>query len=254
MRVRTIMLRVLPALVVVLGLVGCSKDQNRTLLGPDAGSDLAARAGVTPTPDLDPENFENPVANPYFPLVPGTVYTYVMETDEGTETTVVEVTHQTKTILGVRTTVVRDRVYLDDELIEDTFDWYAPDEDGNVWYLGEDTKEYENGQLVTTFGSWEAGVDGARAGIIMLADPDVGDRYQQEEAPDVAEDVARVLSLEADVSVPYGDFENTLQTLDWSLLEPGTREIKYYARGVGLVLETSRKGDERMELVSVTTN
>src|SRR5688572_18479345 len=131
------MLRILPALV-VLALAGCGKDgslSHRGLLGPDPSADLAAKAGLDPTPEFDPEDFVSGVDNPYFPLVPGTVFTYRQESEDGIETIVVEVTRQTKTILGVHATVVRDQVFLDGELIEDTFDWFAQDEDGNVWYL-----------------------------------------------------------------------------------------------------------------------
>ena len=138
---------------------------------------------------FDPCDFgiEN-IDNPYTTLTPGTTFTYESVTEEGTEEDIVVVTNETKEILGVTATVVRDTVTLDGELIEDTFDWFAQDKEGNVWYLGEDTKEYENGEVVTTEGSWEAGVDGAEAGIVMLADPQVGDTYRQEWYPGHAED------------------------------------------------------------------
>ena len=180
-------------------------------------------------------------------------YTYVGTSSDGTETIVVEVLHRTESILGIDATVVRDRVYVDDELVEDTFDWYGQDTAGNVWYLGEDTKEYENGVVVSTFGSWRAGVDGAEAGIIMLANPKKGNAYAQESAPGVAEDQARVVGLVESVMVPYGSFSPVLQILETTPLEPGNRGYKYYATGVGVILETSkRKGGERVELVSVT--
>jgi hypothetical protein len=210
-------------------------------------SDLAAHVSVP----FDPNNFVEGVDNPYLPLTPGAVSTFVGETTEGTETIVVEVLHQTKTILGVKATVVRDRVTLEGELIEDTFDWYAQDASGNVWYLGEDSKEYEDGVVVSTEGSWEAGVDGAEAGIIMLANPKKGDSYAQEDAPGVAEDMARVKGLTGPVTVPYATYDQVLAILEWTPLEPGARGTKYYASGVGVVLETSKKG-ERVELVSVT--
>lgn len=194
------------------------------------------------------------ITNPYMPFAVGKTFNYRAETDEGVETTVVEVTNDTKVILGVTTTVVRDRVYLDGELIEDTFDWFAQDADGNVWYFGEDSKEIEDGQVVSTEGSWEAGVDGAQPGIVMLAEPRIGMEYAQEFAEDIAEDRARVLSLRQSVEVPHGTFENCLQTMDWTPLEPGNREFKYYAAGVGLVLEVHPSGgQERNELISVST-
>ena len=230
------------------GPAGVTAPSSRTALGA-AAPVLASRIVL----EFEPEDFVAEVTNPYFPLTPGVTYTYVGATAEGTETIVVEVLHQKKRILGVDATVVRDRVFVDDELVEDTFDWYAQDEDGNVWYLGEDSKEYENGVVVSTAGSWEAGVNGADAGINMLADPDKGDSYAQENAPGVAEDQARVVSRSESVTVPYGSFSGMLQTLEWTPLEPGNRGFKYYATGVGLVLETSkRNGGERVELVSVT--
>ena len=138
-------------------------------------------------------------------------------------------------------------------LIEDTFDWYAQDEEGNVWYFGEDTKELdENGNVVSTEGSWEAGVNGAEPGIIMLAEPKKGDKYQQENAPDVAEDMAQVIGFEDSVCVPYGCFEDVLVTKEWTPLEQGMVEHKYYAQGVGFIFgEMVKGGEEQIELVRV---
>jgi hypothetical protein len=205
-----------------------------------------------PMPAFDPMNFVSVVDNPYFPLVPGTKRTYEKVTDEGLEEVVVEVLFETKVILGVTCVVVRDTETLDGELVEDTRDWFAQDAQGNVWYLGEDTKEYEGGMVVSTEGSWEAGVDGAEAGILMLGDPSlaVGLTYPQESAPGVAEDMATVLSLAESVAVPYGAFASCLETEDFTPLEPGNVERKYYAPGVGLVLEVDEDGG-RNELVSV---
>jgi hypothetical protein len=168
---------------------------------------------------------------------------------------VVVVTGDTKDILGVPCVVVRDTVTLDGEVIEDTFDWFAQDADGNVWYFGEDTKEYEDGEVVTTEGSWEAGVDGAEPGIVMEADPQVGDRYRQEFYEGHAEDMATVLSLDETADVPYGSYEDVLMTEDTTPLEPDVLERKFYARGVGVVLEVDvNGGGEREELVSVETS
>jgi hypothetical protein len=147
---------------------------------------------------------------------------------------------------------VRDTVSLDGELIEDTFDWFAQDKEGNVWYLGEDTKEYENGEVVSTEGSWEAGVDGAEAGIVMLADPQVGDTYRQEWYPGHAEDAAEVVSLSEEVTVPYGTFTNCLQTREFSTIDPELNEYKYYCTAVGAVtLEVVIDSGERVELIDV---
>ncbi len=242
-------------LTVVLGLSGCGRHEGLSSLNPLAPnlqgiSGLPAAPSSLVVPAFNPPDFVAHVDNPYFPLTPGTIYSYV---GEGQETNEVEVTHETKTILGVATTVVHDQVFLDGSLIEDTFDWYAQDKEGNVWYLGEDTKEYENGNLVSTAGSWEAGKDGAKPGVIMLAHPRVGDSYRQEDAPGVVADMGRVLSRKETVTVPYGTFEGCLQTMEWTPLEPGNRSFKYYASGLGPVLEVSpRGGRERVELTAVT--
>jgi hypothetical protein len=207
----------------------------------------------TYNPQIDPADFVSVIDNPYFPLTPGTTFTYEAETEDGRETDVVTVTHDTKEILGVTCTVVRDTATLDDVIEEDTFDWYAQDKEGNVWYFGEFTTQFENGVPVGHEGSWEAGVDGAQPGIVMPADPQSGDSYRQEFLAGAAEDMAKVLRLNASVSVPYGDFENCLETKEWSPLEPGVIEHKFYARGIGLVLVEELKGKTvRQELVDIT--
>jgi len=184
-------------------------------------------------PDIDPANFSDPQPNPYFPLEPGVMNVY----EGGGERVEVTVTAQTKEILGITATVVTDQVLVGGEVVEDTVDWYATDNFGNVWYLGEQTAEYENGQVVTTAGSWEAGVDGAQPGIIMLADPQVGDTYRQEFYAGEAEDVAMVYAVGAGVEVPYASYDQVLVTEDWTLLDPDVRERKWYASGVGVVFE-----------------
>jgi hypothetical protein len=200
-------------------------------------------------PIIDPADFVGGIDNPYMPLMPGTIFVYEGETEDGIETNEVYVTHQTKEILGVTCIVVWDRVWLDGELIEETYDWYAQDKDGNVWYFGEDSKEYEGGVVVSTEGSWEAGVDGAEPGIVMKANPQVGDSYRQEYYEGEAEDMAEVLSLTESVSVGYGDFDNCLMTKEWTALDPGVVEHKYYAAGVGEVLVVMVEGGtDRAEL------
>jgi len=205
-------------------------------------------------PVINPADFVAQIDNQYLPLTPGTTFVYEGETEDGKERIEVSVTHETKEILGVTCTVVSDKVWVDGELAEDTLDWFAQDKDGNVWYFGEDSKEYEDGKVVSTEGSWEAGVDGAKPGIIMKANPQIGDAYRQEYYEDEAEDMAEVLSLNESVSVAYGSFENCLKTQEWTPLEPDIVENKYYAPGVGVILELAVEGEsERVELVEVKT-
>jgi hypothetical protein len=216
---------------------------------------ITAPAGATPAPPpVDPANFVSEIDNPLFPLEPGTTFYYGGETDGIGTRDVVEVTRETKQILGVTCTVVRDRAYEAGVLVEDTFDWYAQDVQGNVWYFGEDTKELDPaGNVISTEGSWEAGVDGAQPGIVMEAEPKVGDRYRQEFARDVAEDTAQVIALDGSACVPGGCFSGLLVTKETSRLEPGVVEQKYYALNVGFILSVMTKGgDERSELVRIT--
>lgn len=204
--------------------------------------------GANYAPDL-PSAWANAVTNPFFPLAPGTVYQYQSQTSGGLETNTVEVLATTRLVNGVTATIVRDQVFLDGELAEDTDDWFAQDTAGNVWYLGEDSKEIENGQVVSTHGSWEWGVNGALPGIIMWADPEahMGEAYRQEFYRGVAEDWGRVAESGKSVSVPAGSFTGCIKTADWSALESG-QESKYYCPQIGLVLEVG--GGERLELMS----
>jgi len=166
----------------------------------------------------------------------------------------VEVTNRRKKIAGVGALVLRDTVTQKDGggFIEVTDDWYAQDDKGNVWYLGEDTKEYENGKVSSTKGSWEHGVDGAYAGIIMPARPRPGATYRQEYYKGEAEDRGKVLGVDAKVTVPFGTFANCVKTQETTPLEPGVVEDKYYARNVGHVLRTNKDGGGREELISYT--
>jgi hypothetical protein len=190
-------------------------------------------------PEFDPEDFVGVVDNRFHPLRPGTRFIYVGKEDGEPQKTITDVTHGQKTILGVEVVVVLDRVFQSGALKEKTLDWYAQDEDGNVWYMGEDTKTYENGKVVSTLGSWEAGKNGAKAGIIMLAHPRVGQTYQQEFARGVAEDKARVVAINQKVSVPYGRFTGCLKTEEFTPLDPGATSVKWYCPGIGFV-----KGDD----------
>jgi len=215
----------------------------------------AAQTNVTaPALDINPDNFVSSVTNKFFPLQPGTTFFYEGAKEGAPTSDEVYVTRETKEILGVTCTVVHARSFEDGVLVEDTFDWYAQDVDGNVWYFGEDTKELDpDGNVISTEGSWEAGVNGAQPGIIMEADPKKGDHYYQEVAPDVAEDQAQVLSLDESACVPYGCFDNLLLTKEWTQLERGVVEQKYYAEDIGFIRGVMVKGgDEHTELVRIT--
>lgn len=219
-------------------LIGCGNDKD-SAAGPE---DLG----------IDPADFAIGVTNQYLPLIPGTTCIYEGEHDGETERVEVEITSQTKVILGVTCVVVRDRVWVDGELVEDTWDWLAPHKNGDVWYFGEDSKEIEDGQVVSTEGSWEAGVDGAQPGILMRAAPRVGESYRQEYYEDEAEDMAQVVALDASVTVPAGSYANCVQTKEWTPLEPGVSEHKFYAPGVGLVREVKVEGgDGYLDLVEI---
>jgi hypothetical protein len=205
-------------------------------------------------PVIDPASFLSPAAtaadpNPYFPLVPGTEWTY----QNGPETIVVTVTALTKLIQGVTTIVVRDVVTIGGVVEEDTDDYFAQHLDGTVWYFGELSKSFEDGELSGVDGSFRAGAEGAKAGIIMKAAPAVGDIYRQEFALGEAEDAAEVLSITGTESVPGGSCTNTcVVTRDFNLLEPGGDENKFYGPGIGLILEIDPESGERTELISVT--
>lgn len=178
----------------------------------------------------------------FHPLELGTHFEYATVTDGGVETIVVDVTHDTRVIMGVTCIVVRDTVHLDGELVEDTYDWFAIDKNGDLWYFGEDVKDYENGVLVSTEGSWEAGVDGALPGILVPAMPVVGQEIQQEYYEGEAEDRTRIEAIGETVVTSAGTFANCLKTRDFTPLEPGIFEFKYFAPGIGLVLIEEMNG------------
>ena len=211
---------------------------------------LAILVGVTGSPD--PASFSTRIDNPYWPMKPGSRWVYRETDPEGTrQKVVVRVTRKTKRIAnGVTARVVHDVVTEKGKLVEVTDDWYAQDRKGNIWYLGEDTKEYEDGRVVSTAGSFEAGVDGARAGVIMPAKPRPGMRYRQEYYKGQAEDKGQIVSLREQAEVPFGHFRRVLMTKDTNPLEPKVLEFKFYARGVGPVLAVGVSGgSDREELV-----
>jgi hypothetical protein len=200
-------------------------------------------AGASGPPKIDPANFVRSVDNKWFPLQPGTTYTYRGVKDGKRAKDVFAVTHKTRKIQGVTTTVIHDRLYLDGKLAEKTTDWYAQNKQGDVVYFGEATRALDrDGRLTDREGSWRAGVDGARAGIFMPAHPRVGRTFQQEYFEGHAEDRFRILSKRA----------GAMKTREWTPLERGVIDNKYYVRGVGTVREAAAKGgDEHLELVSV---
>jgi hypothetical protein len=221
---------------------------------------LAPAAGAAPADlprggervGLDPADFTTRITNPYWPMRPGTRWVY-RETDGrgARQRVVVTVTDRTRRIAdGVTARVVTDVASEDGEPVEVTEDWYAQDRRGNVWYLGEDTAEYENGKVVSREGSFEAGVDGAQAGVAMAAHPRPGLRYRQEYYAGHAEDRARVVGTHEQAGVPFGHFRRVLMTREDNPLEPKVLEFKFYARGVGPVLAvTVSGGSDREELV-----
>jgi hypothetical protein len=203
---------------------------------------------------LDPADFTTRIDNRYWPMAPGTQWVYRHTEPDGTEQRVeVVVTDRIRRVAGIDARVVHDVVTEDGELREVTDDWYAQDDDGNVWYLGEATQEYENGEVVSTAGSFEAGVDGAQAGIAMPGRPRLRLRYRQEYYAGQAEDAAEILSLHEQAEVPFGHFTDVLVTKDTTPLQPRVLEYKHYAPGVGPVLILGVSGGSaREELVSFT--
>ena len=261
-------------LSLTLGLVACTdtaqsssaeetpSSQNGTSSASGDSSPSAESVEMSKLPqggdpvDLNPADFTTEIDNPYWPMKPGTRWTYHEIDEEGKKLQVVViVTHETKTLAnGITARVVRDIVSEDGELIEDTFDWYAQDSEGNVWYMGEDTAEFENGKIMTRKGSWEAGIDGALPGIAMPADPQPGLAYRQEYYQGKAEDNGEVLSIEEMAEVPFGQFGNVLLTKDTITIEPDVLEYKLYAKGVGPVLVFGVSGGGgREELVRKDT-
>jgi hypothetical protein len=234
--------------------VGCGSSRHTSSTGAAANS-ASALAPIQGhyAPSIDPANFVLKVDNPFWPLEPGTGFHYV-----GTRGTIPQtddeiVTHETRRILGIAATVVRDTVSEHGRPIERTLDFYAQDKQGNVWYLGEDSFEREHGRFVRASDSWRSGVDGAKPGIIMPAQPRPGDSYRQEYyPPGEALDQARVLGRRGAVKVPYGTFAHPLVTSEFSPLEPQT-EQKFYVAGVGEILERVVKGHhEEFKVVRIT--
>jgi hypothetical protein len=204
-------------------------------------------------PRIVAASFSPNVTNKFFPLTPGKTLVYTGTKDGEKALDLVAASFRVRTVDGVRTRVVEDRLYLDNVLAERTSDYYAQDRCGNVWYFGEDTAELDrHGNVVSTEGTWHAGVDGAQPGVFMQAHPQVGRRFRQEWYEGQAEDVFKVVSRSSRITVPYGSFRHALRTEETTALEPGVLDNKYYVKGIGEVAELSVKGPrEALELVEI---
>jgi hypothetical protein len=246
-------------------LVACSSDSGKdgkasSELRTETGrSELRTETGSSElrtdtATELDPSTFALPVDNPYFPLKAGTTYRHEGVKEGKRAVDVFTVTQRTKVILGITNTVVVDKLYVDGRLEEIAHDWYSQDRQGNVWYFGETIQEFDRrGNQIPAKGAWQAGVDGARPGIVMPARPKVGVVFRPEYYKGKAEDRYRILDLSANVATPYGSFSNVLVMSEQTRLEPGVLGLKYHARGFGQIKESVAKGpQESLSLVSVT--
>jgi hypothetical protein len=210
-------------------------------------------SGSSYEPVLDPANFVGTIDNPYYPLPVGRTLVYEGFRDGQTQTDTIKVLDETRVVEGITARVVSDVATHDGTLLEKTFDWFAQDKQGNVWYLGEDTTAYGRNGKTDTSGSWEAGVNDAEPGLIMEANPQIPDGYRQEYLAGEAEDTAWISGQGGSVKVPYGTVRNVLTTLEATQVEPGIYDQKIYAPGLGIVVEQSLTGPmEYAKLVSVT--
>jgi uncharacterized membrane protein YkoI len=248
------------ALFAVLMFTACTKIEELDLNNQLRPSDNDGGGQMEETPKepedynvkINPADFGPDLTNPFFNMPPGKKMIYEGETEDGTERIEYYVLDEVKVVMGVEARVIWDRVWLDSMLIEETWDYYAQDKDGNVWYFGEETYEIYDGEIQNTHGAWNAGEDGALPGVYMKASPKVSDSYYQEYYKGVAEDRADVLSLTEPVAVPYGSFQNCLITRDYTFLDPGADEHKFYCKEAGgTVLEVGIEDGERIELLSV---
>jgi len=209
----------------------------------------SVNTGADYNPQISSANFVNKNDNRYFPLTPGKTYIYEGKKDGETEINEVKILTETRQIMGVTCVVVNDKVTVNGELVEETYDWYAQHKNGDVWYFGEDSKEYENGVVKSTKGSWEAGKDGAKPGIIMKADPKAGESWRQEYYKGEAEDMGEVIAVGESVTVKAGSYQGCVRTKDWTPLEPRVAENKLYCPEVGVVkTEMVEGGTDRTEL------
>ncbi len=251
--------------VLVAGLLAGCGDDKAADTSPSSTTPATPTASGTPTPvmdpgdggnyrpQLDPTEIAAVIDNPYMPLTIGSRWQYEGDSDGKREVIEVVVTPERKTVMGISAFVVSDTVTVNGDIVEDTVDWFTQDTAGNVWYLGEETKEYDNGVVVSTEGSWEAGVDGALAGIVMPAEPVVGDVYRQEFLAAEAEDMMMITAIDDSMTVRAGAYTDLVMTQDWTPLDAEVIEEKAYAPGVGLVHETKVAGGSgSAELVEYT--
>ena len=242
------------ALVAVLLTAGCGSSDKPAPTKKLASTSRApgASTGSEYNPTISPGDFTNKITNPYWPLKPGTRWTFTGTKDGAPQHVEVTVTNEHKRILGVDCVVVRDIVTVNSTLAEKTADWYAQDRKGNIWYFGEDTKEYKNGVVSSTFGTWEAGVDNAKPGIVIEANPKPGGYYRQEYRPGLAEDKAKVLTVNDTEKVPMGTFKSVIVTKDIDPLNPDKVEHKWYAKGIGPV-HVHRIGSSHQEDIKLVS-
>jgi len=253
--------RTLPLILAATMLcAGCTSATTPSTTSPSTPALESSPAATTSAPEatlptgaepvnLNPADFTADITHQYWPMKPGTRWTYRDVDEKGeVQTVVVVATAETKKLAnGVTARVVRDTVSAEGELVEDTFDWYAQDSAGNVWYMGEDTAEFENGKIASREGSFEAGVGGALPGILLPAEPQVGQKYRQEYLKGAAEDNGEVLGINQLVEVPAGRYSDALLTRDTTNLEPDVVEYKLYAPDIGPVLAVDISGGAARE-------
>lgn len=243
------------AALLMIGAIACGDDETATpdATDPPSVSELPVTPAGEYDPEINPADFTNVITNQYFSLPVGRKLVYEAQTADGLEKIEIEIESGTKEILGVATLIYRDRVYVEEVLVEDTRDYLAQDKDGNVWYFGEEVDNYEDGVLKDHEGSFIAGEDGAKAGIWIKAEQIVGDSYRQEYYPGEAEDIRDVVAVDQTVTTELATYTGCVQTFDWTPLDPDSREHKYHCPEVGaLVLAEHLVDDERTELIEVT--
>jgi hypothetical protein len=252
---------VVAAVVAVLAAIiaGCGSSTTTSSASPSPGTTVTATPAtvITPAsgwPRATSADFVTSITNPWFPLTTGASWVSKGIKDGRPTVDTYTVTGQTKMILGVTCSVIADVLTTYGKVVEKTSDWYAQDKQGNVWYFGEDTAEYNlDGSVKSTAGTWEAGVKGAQPGIFMPADPQVGQGGYQEYLPGQALDRYKIVSMSASVKVPAGSYTQALKTDETTALEPGVLDHKWYVRGIGQVAEVTAKGPRETSLL-VTYN